>query len=587
MNGALSIAQHIAHSTASGTAARLRQALNRLMPRAKSPTPERISHAPLGLAPGDPDRAQAMYRGQWTFAGSRQDLGIASPFSHTGADPAWRAALFSFEWLADLAVSENELSRAQARALVGDWIERYVHRRGPAWDLAVTSDRTIAMMRHAPLYLTGAGEDFQRRVLASLGRQMRHILARIPASGDPIARLKGAIALNFAIVCMAGLEKYAERATALLESELDRQILPDGGHISRNPEVLVDLLLDLVPLRHAFETTQTPAPDSLLIALDRMLPFLATLRHGDGGLALFNGAGATRRRAISSLVQAANSKALPIERCRHSGYARLAAGKTLAIVDTGAAPAMNTGAAGHAGCLSFELSHDTTRIVVNCGHCADGPGEWRRATAATAAHSTLTIGKRSSAVVLAQEWLEMFAPGPFLFGPENVGVEVGHAETGSIVNARHDGYAKRFGLIHQRQIFVARQGGDVRGEDRLLPAPDQAASGKVHDVAVRFHLHPAVKATLSQDGLSVLIMLPNRTGWRFSAKGAVSALEESVYFDDRSVPQRTQQIVLNTAVSGETSLKWAFRLLEKSATARPDRTAAPEGLPLTGGSMNP
>ena len=50
-------------------------------------------------------------------------------------------------------------------------------------------------------------------------------------------------------------------ATAIkqLVAEIERQILPDGGHISRNPGALIELLLDFLPLRQAFHGPQPRA----------------------------------------------------------------------------------------------------------------------------------------------------------------------------------------------------------------------------------------------------------------------------------------------------------------------------------------
>ena len=53
-------------------------------------------------------------------------------------------------------------------------------------------------------------------------------------------------------LCIAGHERRLAQSQKLLVAELERQVLPDGGHISRNPWVLVELLLDLLPLRRCF-----------------------------------------------------------------------------------------------------------------------------------------------------------------------------------------------------------------------------------------------------------------------------------------------------------------------------------------------
>ncbi|MCP5815729.1 hypothetical protein NL365_27490, partial [Klebsiella pneumoniae] len=78
-----------------------------------------------------------------------------------------------------------------------------------------------------------------------------------------------------------------------LDLELERQILPDGGHVSRNPRVNLDLLLDLLPLRQTYINLGHDVPAKLIPTIDRMYPALRFFRHQDGDLALFNGATST------------------------------------------------------------------------------------------------------------------------------------------------------------------------------------------------------------------------------------------------------------------------------------------------------
>ena len=79
----------------------------------------------------------------------------------------------------------------------------------------------------------------------------------------------------------------------------------------------------------------------------------------------------------------------------------------------------------------------------------------------------------------------------------------------------HNGYAIRHGIVHRRRIYVNASGLDIRGEDTLDGKGD-------HKFTIRFHLHPAVKASLVQGGASVLLRLPNKTGWRMRCAGGIA-----------------------------------------------------------------
>src|SRR4029079_11926514 len=135
-----------------------------------------------------------------------------------------------------------------------------------------------------------------------------------------------------------------------------RQVLPDGGHASRNPGALVELLLDLLPLRQAFAARNVPPPPALNNAIDRMMPMLRFFRHGDGNFALFNGMGPTRSDLLSTILAYDDARGTPVSNAAHSGYQRREAGGSFVIMHTGPPPPMPASQEAHAGCLSFELS---------------------------------------------------------------------------------------------------------------------------------------------------------------------------------------------------------------------------------------
>ena len=76
------------------------------------------------------------------------------------------------------------------------------------------------------------------------------------------------------------------------------------------------------------------------------------------------------------------------------------------------------------------------------------------------------------------------------------------ATSATRLEASHDGYVSRFGLVHRRILILRDDGSELRGEDLLVPAGRKGKRGKV-PYAIRFHLHPTVRAELSPDGSSV------------------------------------------------------------------------------------
>lgn len=125
----------------------------------------------------------------------------------------------------------------------------------------------------------------------------------------------------------------------------------------------------------------------------------------------------------------------------------------------------------------------------------------------------------------------------------------------TVLAARHDGYARDLGIVHERRWRLAPGGGLLEGEDAFQRVPGLRV--RPHEVAVRFHLHPAIAARGLEDGRLELV-LPIGEVWHFGAEGADIALEESVYFAGLTGARRTDQIVLYLTATEGARVRWGF-----------------------------
>ena len=531
-------------------------------PRLRPPTPGRLLFAPHDLRTADATVANDIYAGYFVFADRMLNTGGRSPFEFAAPSHAWGEAFYGFGWLRHLRAADTAIARANARSLVGDFLKRGRREPAVARETHVVARRLVAFLSQSPLLLEGADHEFYGRFERAIGRAVRDLERDVPRPLRPERRLSAAVALCYAGLCCEGFDPVLRRGQRLLVRELDRQILLDGGHISRNPRLLVELLLDLLPLRQTFASRGIEAPRALMQAIDRMLPMLRLLRHGDGTLSHFNGMGRTAADHLATLLMYDEARAQALMHAPHSGYERLAAGATLIVADVGPAPATRFSAEAHAGCLSFELSSGGSRIVVNCGaggRVRDGLGPLGRATAA---HSTVTVADVSSCrFVDAQGWWGERAVGAWLVrrlgpailtGPTEVPAERREREGVETLTASHDGYRDRFGLVHERRWRLGADGAWLEGEDRF-----QRGGGGPDDAAIRFHLHPAVAAAMAE-GEAVRLRLPNGEIWHFAASCAGVSLAESVFFAATDGMRRAEQIVVPVRMSETPAVRWRF-----------------------------
>ena len=116
-------------------------------------------------------------------------------------------------------------------------------------------------------------------------------------------------------LCIAEQQAVVDRYLKPFCKELDRQIMSDGGHISRNPAALVELLLDLLPLRQCFMARDRVPPKQLSDAIDRAMPMVRFFRLGDGTMVRFNGGGATATDSLATVLAYDDTGGAPL-RCR-------------------------------------------------------------------------------------------------------------------------------------------------------------------------------------------------------------------------------------------------------------------------------
>jgi uncharacterized heparinase superfamily protein len=340
-------------------------------------------------------------------------------------------------------------------------------------------------------------------------------------------------------------------------------------------------LLDLLPLRQVLSTRNVAPPQAMINAIDRMMPMLRFFRQGDGNFAHFNGMGPTAADLVATLLAYDDARGLPFANAPHSGYQRLDAGGVVAIMDTGKPPPFNVSREAHAGCLSFEFSAGAQAIVVNCGLPATNQEAWRGLARSTAAHSTVTFNDTSSCRFLESGSIRrLFAGSPIVGGPSDVTVSREDPEGATIVRATHNGYAERFGIIHQRTLMLVDDGSRIEGEDVFLPAVGDSLPRRTDDAFVaRFHLHPSIRANRLTDGHGVMLVLPDRDVWTFSAYEDQVQLEESVYLAASEGPRRTTQIAIYGRARKVPRVRWTFSHMSPSAAGGHAEAEQPE-LPL-------
>lgn len=495
--------------------------------------------APRGLAcevrslrAGSKQRGLAILQGHFEFAGHRVTDAPGRIFAHLPPSPSWWDQLVRLDWLNDLVATDQELARLAARRLVLAWAAEAL----PRLSTAQAARALINLSCTATFVIETAPAEICSEFALVIDGLCRRMARRWPT--PPALALDKAIALTTATTAFKVSATARSQAHAQLAKSLEQVIQPDGGHVSRNVSKLVDIALDLVPLRISLQSSRSAVPPALNAAIERILPMLRLMCMGDGGLACLQGA-APRTDDLNTLFSADLSQGRPLALAPHAGFSRLAFGDAVTVVDTGAPQNCK-------GTLGFEFSHGSQRIITSCGASEEGRKDWCDAMRRSAAHSTWDMGEASQ-------------------GPEpRVTAEMIASPQGALLKTIHETARRHHRATHQRNLFLAASGLDLRGEEQVT-APH--GNGEL----LRFHLHPEVQVEALPHPNCVALNLPNGETWSFSQAGGSMTIEDSIHLAADGTPRPCRQLTLRGVQAHGLHIQWALR--KATATRTLDKSA--------------
>lgn len=445
----------------------------------------------------------------FTFLNRRRDLVFPRDWNSPEIEKLW---LYNLHYFNDLTGSSAAKHKSRHKRMMNEWILGNPPAKGIGWDPYPLSLRIVNWIKWAL-----AGNCLDNKALHSLAVQVRHLKKRLEIHLLGNHLFENAKALVFAGLFFRGAEadEWYKIGTRILVRQLREQILPDGGHFERSPmyhAIILEGLLDVIHLHKAFGLTP---PSSWSKTATKMLSWLKTMSHPDGDVSFFNDTTLGNAPTLHDLVNysVTNGVAQPEALkgsflLKSSGFARLVADRAELIADVGSVGPDYLPGHAHAATLSFELSLDGERVIVNTGISTYEPGPDRIWQRGTAAHSTLMVDGQNSSVVWSGFRVAQRARATVRFFKQGAQ---------SSLSASHDGYRRLIGRpIHIRTWQLG---------ENSLEITDEIGGAKEHSIVIIFHFHPNFNINLSDDGSAVIsdgldrdvnIDLDPRLSWRIN-----------------------------------------------------------------------
>jgi uncharacterized heparinase superfamily protein len=398
--------------------------------------------------------------------------------------------LYNLHYFDDLNAKDSSNRVDWHKQLIQRWLNENPAAKGDGWEPYPTSLRIVNWIKWSL-----SGNEPTEPITQSLAVQARWLSKNLEFHILGNHLLANAKALCFAGLYFSGQEAdvWYRCGVKILETQLEEQVLPDGGHFELSPMYHLIVLEDLLDLAQLMKVYERQVPPYLCDAIHRMLGWSRVMRHPDGEIPFFNDAAfgvAVKPTQLDLYAQALGFDVAkpeqPITHLCKSGYIKMVSDNAVVFADMAPVGPDYLPGHAHADTLSFELSLGERRIIVNGGTSVYGNDHERQRQRGTRTHSTVTIDGENSSEV----W------GGFRVARRAKANEIEVDDQVLSACAEHDGYARLNGSPKHRRGWHLSQG--------KLEVLDVITGSGDHDIEINFHLAPGLIPRIDNSGAAEL-----------------------------------------------------------------------------------
>ena len=472
-----------------------------------------------------------------------EDLYLNSVWSNKDLTEKDYKNLHSFFWLFSLDLKS---SKKITQSVILNWIEENNNYNKKNWEVDILSRRIIAWISNSKLTYENSEDKYKNKFNTIIQKQINHLINEIEKS-----KLFDNKMIGCAAIILTGLsfkeDKYLNFGLTLLKKiinfSFDNQSFPK----SRSIRQLNFYLKYFVLIREWLKESQNEIPeyiDEIIFYLGKSYSILC---QGIKKNILFNG---NHEGENNDFDQYLNDHGYKFKNnsLEAGGYAILKNKKISLVMDIGPTPEKKFSKNYQCGALSFEIISNNKKLICNSGYFQKTKHKLNDISRSSANHSTLIIDNHSSCKINSSK-LEIENNLKIL--KKTTIMEKNYWN----ICASHDGYNKRYGVIHEREIEFFPENYKFIGQDKLLKKKNFKSS----DFEIRFHLEPNVKIMKTQDGKSILIDIENE-GWKFTAHGYTIDIETGLYFGKKNSFTENQNLFISGITQNEDQIiKWEFK----------------------------
>jgi len=453
--------------------------------------------------------------------------------------------LNSFFWLFSLDLKS---SKKDTQNIILQWIEKNYQYNSRSWEVDIVAKRIIAWLSNSSLTYEDSDDNYKEKFNHIIKKQINHLIREIRASELIDDKIIGCSAIILTGLSYQDKNGYLNVGLNLLKKLIKISFDSDGFPKSRNIRQLKFYLKHFVLIREWLKESQSEIPEFInenIYYLGQAYAF--TLQNNKCPL-LFNGNYENNNVDLDDYLKrfGYNFKNQSNEL---GGYAILNNKKICLVMDIGPTPDKKFSSNYQAGSLSFEILSSGKKLICNSGYFQNFKHKLNEISKSSATHSTLILDDRSSCNFTKKS--KVFESLRII--KKNVVFEKNYWK----INAAHDGYLKRYGVIHNREIEFYPEQMKFVGHDKIISKNDI----KNLKFEIRFHLEPNIKVMKTQNGNSILIDLDGE-GWKFNSTHNTINIDNGLFFGKKNSFVDNKNIFISGMTNEDNqTIKWEITKL--------------------------
>ena len=457
--------------------------------------------------------------------------------------------LNNFFWFFSLDLKS---SKKAVQSLIVNWINNNNKYNNKSWDFDLTSKRVISWLSNHELTYDDDDKEFKIKFDSSIQKQTNHLLNEIKNSKVFENKMIGCSAIILTGLAYQNNKIYLDNGLSFLRKIIKTSIDNNGFPKSRNIKQLIYYLKYFILIREWFKESQNTIPEFI----DETIYYLginyASIWQNIKHDILFNGNYISNNDEFDQYLKRFNYT-FKNENKETAGYAILKNKKIILAMDIGPSPIGPQSNDYQSGALSFEIISSGKKLISNSGYFSNKQNKLNKLSKSTALQSTLVIEDYSSCSFKKLKSIGYLVDQGLKIMNKNIVFEDNYWK----ISASHDGYLKKFGSIHNREIEFYPEQTKFIGTDKIV----RKNKDKNVKFDIRFHLDPDSKVMKTQDNKSILIELENE-GWKFSCDKFNINIDNGLYFGNKNSYKENYNIFIS-GITHETEqvIKWEITRL--------------------------